>query len=109
MKVKDFKKYEEYKNNNTDGYSLCIFRYTERWANMMEKEIKNGAKVKDIAKKLSHDADTEGITGDMYEVSVSILSQYWEYGEDLREWHNKKYDYKGYDVVSSTILTVSKK
>lgn len=109
MKIKDLKKYEEWKNNNTDGYGACIFRYAERWANMMEKEIENGANVKDIAEKLSHDVDTEGITGYMYGASVSILSQCWEYGEDLRKWHNKEYDYEGDGVVNPAILTVSKK
>lgn len=34
MKVKDIKAYEEWKANNTDPYSLAVFTYAERWADM---------------------------------------------------------------------------
>ena len=56
---------------------------------MMEERIANGEKIEDIAKELSHKADTEGITGFMYGCAVSILLQCWEYGEELRRWHNR--------------------
>lgn len=62
----------------------------------------------DNADRLSLEADTEGITGFMYGASVGILSKCWEYGEELRKWHNKEYDYEGYGVVNPAILTVSK-
>lgn len=109
MKVKDIKIYENWKDNNKDGYGSCTFRYAERWANMMEEEIDKGAKVKDIAEKLSSKADTEGITGFMYGMAVSILSQCWEYGEELRKWHNKEYEYEGDGVVNPAILSVKGK
>ena len=51
-------------------------------------------------------ADTEGITGFMYGCAVNILSQCWEYGEVLRKWHNKEYDYEGDGVVNPAIMTV---
>lgn len=106
MKVINMKEYEDWKNNNTDSYGSCIFRYAERWANMMEEEINKGKKVKDIADELSHKADTEGITGYMYGASVSILSECWQYGEELRKWHNKEYDYEGEGVVNPSILNI---
>jgi hypothetical protein len=109
MKVKDIKVYEDWKAKNIDGYGACIFRYVERWADMMEKEIDNGAKIKDIADKLSHEADTEGITGFMYGASVNILSHCWEHGEELRKWHNKEYEYEGDGVVNPAILIVKAK
>ena len=102
------KEYQDWKDNNKDGYGGGIFRFAEAWANMMEEKIHNGEKVKDIADQTSHDADTEGITGYMYGAAVSILSKEWEYGEDLRRWHNKKYDYEGDGVVNPAILTISK-
>jgi hypothetical protein len=108
MKVKDINVYENWKANNKDGYGACVFRYTERWADMMEQEMQNGVKVKDIADKLSHQADTEGITGFMYGVAVNILSQCWEYGDELRRWHNKEYDYEGDGVVNPAVLTINK-
>lgn len=89
MKLKDKEMYENWKAKNTDSYGAGIFRYAEKWANLMEVEIENGASVKDVAERLSHVADTEGITGYMYGASVSILLQCWEHGEDLKEWNKK--------------------
>jgi hypothetical protein len=98
--------YKDWKDKNVDPYSACIFRYAECWADLMEAEISNGKELKDIADKTSHDADTEGITGFMYGAAVSILSQSWQYGEKLRRWHNKEYDYEGDGVVNPAILTI---
>ncbi|MBO3789628.1 hypothetical protein P9G40_19180 [Bacillus velezensis] len=95
MKVKDIEFYESWKSKNRCMYGLGIFNYVERWANLMENEIAKGAKVSDIAGKLSREADTEGITGYMYGASVSILSQCWEHGDELRRWHYKEYGYEG--------------
>ena len=53
MKIKDIKVYEDWKANNTDFYGRGIFRYAEKWANLMEEQIKEGKFVKDIAKDLS--------------------------------------------------------
>ena len=61
----------------------------------------------DNADKLSHEADTEGITGYMYGCAVSILSQCWKYGEYLRKWHNKEYNYDGDGVVNPAIFASS--
>jgi hypothetical protein len=106
MKVKDIKEYEDWKEKQEDK---SIFRYAEKWADLMEEEIQSGATVRDIAEKLSHKADTEGITGYMYGASVNILSLYWKYGEELRKWHNKEYDYEGDGVVNPAVLTVKTK
>ena len=78
---------------------------------MMEKEIENSTDhplnvISENAKRLSHKADTEGITGFMYGAAVSILSQCWEYGECLRKWHNKDYGYDGDGVVNPAVITV---
>lgn len=107
MKVKDVKIYEDWKANNTDVYGKGIFKYTEKWANLMEKEIEEGKLVRDIAKETSDKADTDGITGYMYGASVNILSQCWERGEELRKWHNKEYDYEGEGTVNPAMLTVN--
>ncbi len=109
MKIKDQKVYDNWKSNNQDGYGACIFRYAEKWATMMECAIQRGEKIKDVAKKLSHDADTEGITGYMYGAAVNILSQCWEHGEELRKWHNGEYDYEGNGVVNPAVLTINVK
>jgi hypothetical protein len=98
--------YYGWKEKNTDGYGSACFRYAEHWADLMEKEIKKGNDISEIAESASHEADTEGITGFMYGMAVSILSLCWVHGEKLRLWHNKKYNHKGDGVVNPAILTI---
>lgn len=103
--------YKDWYEKNKDGYSRACFTYAERWAELLEKEIEKSDKdtkevMKQCAEKYSHDADVEGITGFMYGMAVQILSLCWEYGEELRKWHNKEYGYEGDGVVNPAILTV---
>ena len=74
--------------NSSDGYSLGVVRYTERWAALMEKRIDAGETLEAIAQATSHEADTDGITGFMYGCAVSALANFWIHGEALRRWHN---------------------
>jgi hypothetical protein len=103
-KEKEFEQFAE--KNSKDFYSRGIIDYAKRWAELMEKEIESGAKVADIADRTSATADTDGITGYMYGCAVSFLSNFWEYGEDLRKWHNHEYDYDGEGVVNPAILVI---
>jgi|LGVE01.1.fsa_nt_gb hypothetical protein len=77
---------EEYNNyvelNSTDGYSKGVIDFAVRWAELMEKEKELNAKLVD---KLSSQADTEGITGFMYDCARSALYHFWEYGNNLKE------------------------
>ena len=75
---------------NSDPYGACAIRYAARWANLMEAAISTGARLEAIAEATSHAADKEGITGFMYGCAVSVLSQVWVHGEQLRRWHNLK-------------------
>lgn len=70
--------FEAAKANNQDGYGSCIYRYAEKWADLMEAQVATGAAVGEIAKETSHAADVEGITGFMYGAAVSVLSAFWE-------------------------------
>lgn len=88
MKLKDEATWKKGLENNQDDYGAAGYRFAESWANLMEEKIAAGAKVADIAKETSHEADTEGITGFMYGCAVSVLSAVWEHGEELRQWHN---------------------
>jgi len=115
MTIRKGKKREYNKGlkNNQDPYGLAVFEYAERWADMMEAGIKDNQDLTvsefiDIyADRLSHDADTEGITGFMYGCAVSILSQAWIYGEELRIWHNKQYGVENSDgVVNPACLVI---
>jgi len=104
MKLIDKDGWDKCVQNNQDIYGLAVVQFAERWADLMEQEIDKGAKLADIAEETSHDADTEGITGFMYGCAVNILANVWEYGEELRRWHNKEYDYDGGGVVNPAIL-----
>lgn len=106
------KEYKDWYDMNSDGYSRAIFDYAERWAEMLENKIESSTEdvmkvIIDNADKLSHEADTEGITGFMYGCAVSILSSCWKYGEYLKKWHNKEYNYDGDGVVNPAIFTIS--
>lgn len=115
MKIIEGKE-QDYKNwydKNSDPYGRACFTYAERWAEMLETAIENSEDdpekvITDNADKLSHEADAEGITGFMYGMAVSILSQCWYYGETLRKWHNKEYNYKGEGVANPAVLTIGK-
>ena len=109
MECIDTEVYEKWKANNTDEYSICIFRYAEVWSNAMEEALLCGYKLEDIANKMSHAADTEGITGNMYAMAVNILTKCWIYGEELRVWHNKEFGYEGIGVVNPSVLTFKPK
>ena len=105
------KEYKDWYDKNSDGYSRACFTYAERWADMLENLIEScDDDVMTIfaknADRLSHEADVEGITGFMYGCAVSILSQCWRYGEELRKWHNKEYNYDGDGVANPAILSV---
>lgn len=89
--------YAEYKAKNDDPYGNATVVYAEQWAYLMEKTIPANATspqvtrfLVDNADRLSHEADTEGITGFMYGCAVSGLAHFWVHGEELRRWHNLK-------------------
>lgn len=85
-------KWEEGLKKNSDGYGLAIYRFASEWATRMEAVIASEETpriaILKHAKRLSGEADDEGITGFMYGAAVSILSAWWKHGEDLRQWHN---------------------
>lgn len=93
------------KEKGSDGIVL----YAERWSQMMEQEIKDGASVAEAAERTNHPADTDGITGFMYGQAVNLLCHYWEHGEELRQWHNQKYHYSGEGIVNPAILAPPEK
>lgn len=90
MKVKDAEVWQKWVESNQDAYGSAVIRYAERWADLMETRMAEGADLEAIAEETSREANTEGITGFMYGAAVSVLASSWEHGEDLRIWHNLK-------------------
>ncbi len=74
--------------NNDDPYGKAGVSFAGRWADIMEAKIDDGRPLVAIAEESCRAADTDGITGFMYGCAVSILSQCWVHGEELRRWHN---------------------
>lgn len=87
-------------------YGLEVYRYAQRWADKIEDQMAMGFSLESCADQLSHDADTDGITGFMYGAAVSILAGWWEAGEQLRVWHNDKYNHRLDGVVNPALLTI---
>lgn len=90
MMFRNEKGWNESVAKNTDDYGSGVMRFADRWARLMEGRMAKGEKLADCAEKMSSLADNEGITGFMYGCAVSILSQVWVHGEELRKWHNLK-------------------
>ncbi len=98
--------YQKGKDKNTDPYGGAVYEYAEGWAKLMQIEISKGKKVSDIAEETSFKLGFIGISGFMYGAAVSILSNFWKYGEELREWHNTQYNHSGKGVVNPALMTV---
>jgi len=88
MEVSDEEAWQEFKDKNQDSYGRAIVTYAERWARLMQAEMTTGRQIEEVAEATSREADLEDITGFMHGAAVSILAQYWKYGEQLRRWHN---------------------
>lgn len=108
VEISDQPAFDSWRAKNTDEYGAAIFEYAEGWAKLMQKEIANGKTVVDCAEDTSHKMGFMGITGFMYGAAVSILSECWKHGEELRKWHNKEYNHEGDGVVNPAILTIEK-
>lgn len=80
--------YAAWREKNADPYSRRCFTFAEEWAALMEAQLAQGKSIESCAKECAQIADTDGITGFMYGMAVSILSKCWVHGEVLRRWHN---------------------
>lgn len=94
--------------SHADFYGAGVIRYLENWASMMEKKMADGATVAQAAQSTQYEADEQGVTGYMYGCAVHILSDFWKYGEELRQWHNQQYGYTGSGVANPAVLTLEK-
>lgn len=106
MTIIDQKGWDMFVNKNSDPYGKAIVQYAQTWADLMEQRILNGEPLTAVASETSIQADTEGITGNMFFGAVFLLSSCWRYGEDLRDWHNRSYDYQGSGVLNPSVLIV---
>ena len=108
----DWKAKQKHDDPMTEAYGMACFYYAERWADLMEAGLAADPNTDfaELAKRTSNEADTDGLTGFMYGMAVSILSNCWVEGETLRLWHNGEYGIKPEDdkggVVNPAILNI---
>jgi hypothetical protein len=88
MRLKDEAEWKKWVEANTDSYGRACVEYAERWANLMEAAMPEGTFDGEVARRTSHEANTERITGFMFGAAVTMLAGCWERGEELRRWHN---------------------
>jgi hypothetical protein len=93
-------------NNSKDSYSNCVIQYAEGWAKLMQLEMMKGKTLSECAKNTSFEMGFLGITVNMYGCAVNILIQIWKYGNELKNWHNLKYNYEGVGVVNPAVFTI---
>lgn len=82
--------YASLKNEMTqDDRNNAVISYAERWANMMEQRISNGASVSEAAGQTRYEADQENLSWFMYGNAVRVLVNFWDHGDELRQWQQQ--------------------
>lgn len=93
---RDETKWQEGISAQTEELGRGIYLYAEYWARLMQKKMSEDSKMEEIADECSSKADIPcGMSGFSYGCAVSILAQCWKHGEELRRWHNKRYQFHG--------------
>ena len=87
--LRDEEGWKELSELNKD--CIGIMNYAERWARLMEGRMAHGSTLEECANEASHLADNEGMSGASYGYAVGVLAQCWIHGDQLRRWHNLKY------------------
>lgn len=91
LELSDTEGWEKSRKANSDGYGSAALDYAEGWAKLMQKEIAKGKTVAECYESTQDGLGFLGITGFQFGCAVSILSQTWKHGEELRKFHNKRY------------------
>ncbi len=93
--------------NSDTPYDNAAIEYAIRWGKLMQLEIQGGKTLEEIAEPTSHQADVDGITVAMFGFAVALLCQVWIHGEELKVWHNAKYNYNGEGVVNPAVIRIA--
>ena len=96
----------EINSNDTFGKSVLDFMTT--WVDLMEKEITDIGDVETVAEATIQKIDQIKTTEFMRSLTVEALAEYWEYGDQLRDWYNKKNGYTGPDVYNRAYEIIGK-
>jgi hypothetical protein len=91
MKIRFFKffKYRKAKKiNSSDSYSNRVVTYAHEWAVGMQRAMREGKEMSEVAEEISHFVDYDGIIGFMYGCAARFISCFWKHGEEFRQWFN---------------------
>lgn len=108
LELSDVEGWNKSREANQDPYGAAALDYAEGWAKLMQIEIAKGKTIEQCYDYTQEELGFLGITGFMFGCAVSILSQTWKHGEELRKVHNKKYGKEDkVGVVNPAVLTLS--
>lgn len=91
LELSDVEGWNKSREVNSDGYGSAALDYAEGWAKLMQIEIAKGKTVADCYDYSQKGLGFLGITGFQFGCAVSVLSQTWKHGEELRKVHNKRH------------------
>lgn len=108
LDLSDIDGWKKSREVNSDGYGGAALDYAEGWAKLMQIEIAKGKTVAECYDYTQNGLGFLGITGFQFGCAVSVLSQTWKHGEELRKVHNKKYGVPESEngTVNPAILTL---
>ncbi len=75
-----------------DQNTKYLFPFMTNWARLMQKYMQDGETLDQCAKKAFAMADTDDIDIECY-TAISILSELWIYGDQLKQWHNLSHEF----------------
>lgn len=87
--------HREWLMENSSDLGIGALAYAQRWAELMEKDLSVSqdayTTIMDFAFQTSIDADTDGITGGMFQHAVKYLASCWAHGDILKDWYATHY------------------
>jgi hypothetical protein len=119
MEIRFFKffKYRKAKKvNSSDSYSNRVVAYAHEWAVGMQRAMREGKEMSEVAEEISHFVDYDGITGFMYGCAASFIACFWKHGKKFRKWFNlhnqigdegEKANKKPNAILNPAILSIS--
>jgi hypothetical protein len=96
MKVKIFKtrKFRKARElNESDRYSARVFSYAEEWAVAMQRALRQGKTIPEVADELGDYVNYDGVTGFMHGCAAKVIAAFWKHGEEFRRWYNIRYQF----------------
>lgn len=89
MAIRDIDAYLNALEIQKSDYAKVIIRTARNWARLMQGQMDRGRSLEDCAEETYEIANVDGLTGFMYGLAASFLSDFWVYGKEFREWYNE--------------------